>query len=97
MQISLKDVEHIARLARLALTDAEKEEYTRQLNQVLEHMDKLQELNTDNVPPTYHILSDLVNVLRKDQATPGLTLEQALQNAPDRAGDGFRVPKIIEG
>ena len=97
MQITRDEVARIARLARLHLTEAEPEAFTRQLNQVLEHMDKLRELDTDAVQPTYHVLDTLRNVTRPDEVHPGLTREEALRNAPDPAAGGFRVPKIVEG
>lgn len=94
-QIDRDEVNRIARLARLYLDPAEQDAFTRQLNSVLEHMDKLRALDTDEVQPTYHVLP-LVNVFRADEVVPGLTQEEALANAPDPAGGGFRVPKIVE-
>lgn len=94
-QIDRDEVNRIARLARLNLDAAEQEAFTRQLNSVLEHMDRLRGIDTTRVQPTYHVLP-LVNVLREDVVAPGLTQEEALANAPDPAGGGFRVPKIVE-
>ena len=97
MQISRAEVQHIARLARLHLGEAEEEAFTRQLNQVLEHVAKLNELDTTGVEPTYHVLATLRNVWRPDEVRPGLSQQDALRNAPDPAAGGFRVPKIVEG
>jgi aspartyl-tRNA(Asn)/glutamyl-tRNA(Gln) amidotransferase subunit C len=93
--IQRKDVEHVARLARLALTDAEIERMREQLNGILAYIEKLNELDTSDVEPTSHAVP-LVNVMRDDEAGPCLPREEALANAPDRAGDFFRVPRIIE-
>ncbi len=97
MQITRDEVSRIARLARLHLADDEQEAFTRQLNQVLEHMDKLRELDTEAVQPTYHVLDTMRNITRPDEVHSGLTHEEALRNAPDPAAGGFRVPKIVEG
>ncbi|MCL4425254.1 MAG: Asp-tRNA(Asn)/Glu-tRNA(Gln) amidotransferase subunit GatC [Firmicutes bacterium] len=96
MKISTEMVEHVAWLARLAITGEEKEQLSAQLSRILDHMDKLNELDTTEVEPTFHVL-DLRNVLRKDEARPGLTVEAALDNAPEREGNLFKVPKIVEG
>jgi aspartyl-tRNA(Asn)/glutamyl-tRNA(Gln) amidotransferase subunit C len=93
--IQRKDVEHVARLARLALTDAEIERMREQLNGILTYIEKLNELDTSDVEPTSHAVP-LVNVMRDDEAGPCLSREEALANAPDRAGEFFRVPRIIE-
>ena len=93
--IQRKDVEHVARLARLALTDAEIERTREQLNGILAYIEKLNELDTSDVEPTSHAVP-LVNVMRDDEAGPCLPREEALANAPDRAGEFFRVPRIIE-
>ncbi len=92
--ISKKDVEHVALLARLALTDEEKETFTGQLAQILEHAGKIQALDTTAVPPTSHVAS-LTNVLRPDEIRPCLTSEEALSNAPKQEDGGFAVPKIV--
>jgi aspartyl-tRNA(Asn)/glutamyl-tRNA(Gln) amidotransferase subunit C len=93
--ISRKDVEHVARLARLALTDAEIERMRAELSAILSYIDKLGELDTSGVPPTSHAVP-LVNVMRDDELRPCLSVEEMLANAPDRVGDLFRVPRIIE-
>ena len=100
MAITRKEVEHVARLARLALTEEEKERYTAQLGQILGYVEKLSQLNTDHILPTSHVLP-LANVWREDKAEPSTaqTLgapEDLLANAPDREGTLFKVKKIIE-
>ncbi|NTW05391.1 MAG: Asp-tRNA(Asn)/Glu-tRNA(Gln) amidotransferase subunit GatC [Peptococcaceae bacterium] len=92
--ITIADVEYVALLSRLELTEDEKIKYTEQLNAMLEYAGMLEELNTDNIQPTAHVLS-LKNVFREDQATGHLSQEKALQNAPDADGSFFKVPKIV--
>ena len=93
--ISREDVEHVARLARLQLNDDELERMREQLNTILGYIDKLRELDVTNVEPTSHAVP-LVNVMREDEVVPCLPQEQMLANAPDRMGELFRVPRIIE-
>lgn len=93
--ISREDVEHVARLARLALTPDELERMRAQLNAILVHIDALKAVNTDGVEPTSHAVP-VVNVMREDEPRPPFPLEEMLKNAPDRAGQFFRVPRIIE-
>ncbi len=95
MKLSIQEVEHVARLARLALTEEEKELFSRQLSDILTYIQKLKELNTDGVPPTSHVLP-LKNVFREDRVRPSLLRERSLSNAPEQEGGFFRVPKIIE-
>jgi aspartyl-tRNA(Asn)/glutamyl-tRNA(Gln) amidotransferase subunit C len=94
--ISREDVEHVARLARLALTDAEKERMRVQLDAILTYIDKLRALDVDGVEPTAHAVR-LVNVMRDDEITPCLPQDEAVANAPDPSGEFFRVPRILEG
>ena len=89
------DVEHIAQLARLALTDSEKEMFATQLASILSYVEKLGELDTSGVEPTSHVVT-IGNVVREDKVRTSLAKDLALMNAPDRAGDFYRVPKIIE-
>jgi len=89
------DVEHIAQLARLALTDSEKEKFATQLASILSYVEKLKELDTTNVEATSHVVT-IGNVVREDKVIPSLEEDVALLNAPDRAGNFYRVPKIIE-
>jgi aspartyl-tRNA(Asn)/glutamyl-tRNA(Gln) amidotransferase subunit C len=93
--ITRKDVEHVARLTRLALTEAELERMREQLNSILAHLDTLRAVPTEGVEPTSHAV-DVVNVMRDDEAAPCLPREAALANAPDPSGELFRVPRIIE-
>ena len=95
MKISAQDVEHVARLARLALSAAEKERMGRELDGILSYIDKLRALDTTGVEPTSHAVP-VTNVMRDDMASPSLPQAETLANAPDRQGDLFRVPKIIE-
>jgi len=89
------DVEHIAHLARLALTDSEREKFAAQLAGILSYVEKLKELETSGIEPTSHVVT-IGNVVREDKVSPSLAKDDALMNAPDRAGDFYRVPKIIE-
>ena len=94
MPVTIQDVEHVARLARLSFTDAEKGTLTAQLNQILAYMEQLDSLDTSAVEPLSQVI-DLHNVFREDLHRPGVTAEEALRNAPARTGDLFRVPKAI--
>ncbi|MDR3542465.1 MAG: Asp-tRNA(Asn)/Glu-tRNA(Gln) amidotransferase subunit GatC [Desulfosporosinus sp.] len=93
MTISREDVEYVATLARLELTEQETQEYTEQLNSILGYAAMLERLDTDGVLPTAHAVP-LHNVLREDQVGPSIRQEKALQNAPDADEGFFRVPKI---
>lgn len=93
--ISRADVEHVARLARLHLTDEELERMRVQLDAILAYIDKLTALDVEGVEPTSHAVP-LVNVMRPDEVIESLSQADALANAPDRAGEFFRVPRIIE-
>ena len=93
--ISREDVEHVARLARLALTEAERERMREQLDGILAYIDTLRALDTSATAPTSHAVP-LVNVMRDDENRPCLGQDAALANAPERSGAFFRVPKIIE-
>ncbi len=89
-----KDVEHVALLARLALTEEEKVTYTLQLGQILEHAGKIKALNTAKILPTSHVVP-MQNVFREDKTDKCLTSEEALSNAPKQEDGGFVVPKIV--
>ena len=93
--ISREDVEHVARLARLARTPDELETMRTQLNAILVHIDALKAVDTTGVEPTSHAVP-VVNVFREDEPRPPFPVEDMLRNAPDRAGNFFRVPRIIE-
>jgi aspartyl-tRNA(Asn)/glutamyl-tRNA(Gln) amidotransferase subunit C len=89
--IDRDDVLHVARLARLELTDAEVERMTGELSKVLESIQKIGELDLDGVPPTSHVV-EVSNALRPDEPRPSLPREEVLAAAPAVAGDGFAVP-----
>lgn len=93
--LSREEVRHVARLARLHLSDEELERMGEQLDAILAYVDKLRELDVEGVEPTAHAVP-LVDVMRDDEVAPCLPQETALHNAPDRAGEFFRVPRIIE-
>lgn len=95
MKITKKEVEHVARLARLELTDEEKERFTRELNSILTYIDKLNELKTDDVEPTSHVIP-IVNVFREDEVRPSHLREKVLANAPEEEEAFFKVPRILE-
>ncbi len=95
MRIPRDQIEHIAVLARLSLSDEEKDLFATQLGSILEYVEKLNELDTSAVPPTSHVLS-LRNVMRDDITAPSLSREDALANAPAHTEKFYRVPKIIE-
>ena len=94
-KISLAEVEHVARLARLELIDAEKERMRGQLDAIIGYIETLQRVDTTDVPPTAHVLP-LVNVMREDEMRPSYPVEAMLANAPDLEGESFRVPRILE-
>jgi len=94
MAITISDVEKIAQLAKLKLTQDEKEKFTKELSQIIVYVEKLNELNLENVSPTSHVV-DLKNVMREDEVKPWLNQEEALMNAPARHGGFFSVPKVI--
>ena len=89
--IDRDQVLHVARLARLSLTDEETERMASELSGILEHVEAIGELDLDGVPPTTHVVA-LQNVLRPDVVTPSLERERALAGAPDATADSFRVP-----
>jgi len=95
MKISKKEVEHVALLARMKFSETEKEHFTTQMNSILEYMDKLKELDTSRVEPTFHAVAQR-NVFREDAVLPSFPQEVSLSNAPDGDRGFFRVPKIIE-
>lgn len=92
--ISREEVEHVAWLARIELSEEEKHLFTEQFNQILDFFKKIDEVDTEGVPPTYHVL-DLVNVYRKDEVGPSLAAEEALKNAPKREKGFFKAPRIV--
>ena len=95
MKLSREQVEHIADLARLALSDDEVARYQEQLSAILEHFDHLQQLGTEDIPPTASVLP-LRSVMRADEARPSLERDRILANAPDTADGCFRVPPVMD-
>jgi aspartyl-tRNA(Asn)/glutamyl-tRNA(Gln) amidotransferase subunit C len=95
MTLSPEEVEHIARLARLSLSEAEKELYRSQLSSILDHVARLQSLDTHDIPPTFSVLP-LESVTRSDEPVPGLPAQDLLQNAPRLEGEQFRIPPVFE-
>ncbi len=95
MEITKQEVEKVAKLARLHVTESEKDAFAKQLSQILTHVEKLNQYDTKGIEPTSTILGQ-VNVFREDIVRPSLPTEKALANAPEREADGFCVPKIIE-
>jgi aspartyl-tRNA(Asn)/glutamyl-tRNA(Gln) amidotransferase subunit C len=89
------DIEHVAKLARLELTDEETRRLREQLGLILEHAAKVGEVATSDVEPTAYAIPR-ANVLRPDEVAPSLSVEDVLANAPDREDDRFRVPRIAE-
>ena len=95
MKITKEEIEHIALLARLTLSQGEKALFGSQLSSILGYMEKLNELDTENIEPTSHVLS-LSNVMRDDIGTPSIPRGEALKNAPSHTEQFYRVPKIID-
>jgi aspartyl-tRNA(Asn)/glutamyl-tRNA(Gln) amidotransferase subunit C len=95
MPLSLKEVEHIAKLARLELTDEQKTRYREQLEAILDHVAKLQELDTKDVIPTASGSAG-ESPLRADEARPGLSKDELLKNAPKQEGGQFKIPPVFE-
>ena len=89
------DVDHVARLARLALTSEERERFRRQLGIILEHAERVGEVAAEDVPPTSHPVPR-TNVYRPDEVGPCLTTEEALAGAPEVEDGRFKVPPILE-
>ncbi len=95
MSITLKDVDHVANLARLDLTAEEKERFAGQLNAILKYAEKLNELDTDQIEPTTHVLP-ITNVMREDVRKESLPIEKVLLNAPDEEDDQIKVPAVLD-
>lgn len=95
MKLSSQEVEYVAHLARLEITDKEKDKFTTQLNDILLYIDKLKELNTKGVEPMSHAIA-VTNAFREDNIVDSIGTGKSLANAPDARGEFFRVPKVIE-
>ena len=94
-KLTEEQVRHIAKLARLKCSDDEIKEFTGQLGAILEYIAQLEEVDTENVEPLAHCLP-IHNVFRKDEVRPSLSNEEALANAPQRDGEFFVVPKVLD-
>jgi aspartyl-tRNA(Asn)/glutamyl-tRNA(Gln) amidotransferase subunit C len=95
LQVTREQVEKVAKLARLLLAQGEKETFAKQLSQILSHVEQLNRYDTTGVEPTTTVMGQ-ANVFRDDVVRPSLPVEKALANAPEREGDGFCVPRILE-
>jgi len=94
MALSRDDVQHVAQLARLSFSDDEEERMAKEMSQILDHFEKLDELDTSGVPPMSHVL-DVTNVFRADEIESRIDQEQALAPAPETDGGYFQVPKVV--
>lgn len=92
--LSKKNVEHIAWLAHIELSKKEKTLFIKQFNDILEYFKKIDEVDTENVQPTYHVL-DLKNVYREDEATPSMPIKEALKNVPKKEKKFVKAPRIV--
>jgi len=95
MSISREEVKHIALLSRLELSEEEAELFSEHISEILDYVEKLQSLDVEGVEPTSHAVP-MFNVMRDDEVKTHLSLEDALQNAPDKEGPFFRVPRVTE-
>lgn len=91
--ITIKDVEHVAKLARLELTEDEKVKFSKQLGDILKYVEQMNEVNTENVEPMSHAIP-VVNVMRDDKVVTEQTKQELMANAPAKEDGFFRVPKI---
>jgi len=95
MKITRAEVEHVARLARLALEKEELDVLTGQMDAILGYVEQLNELNTDGIVPTAHAVP-MENAFRTDEVKASIGIEKALANAPDAGASGYKVPKVID-
>ncbi|GMQ56872.1 Asp-tRNA(Asn)/Glu-tRNA(Gln) amidotransferase subunit GatC [Vallitalea sediminicola] len=95
MKITKEQVEHVANLARLNLTEEEKEQMTTDMEVIIEFANRINEINIDNINPTAHIIP-INNVFREDIVNPSFSRDELLSNAPNRANGCFSVPRIVE-
>jgi aspartyl-tRNA(Asn)/glutamyl-tRNA(Gln) amidotransferase subunit C len=95
MPVTVTDVRKVARLARLSFSPEEEARLVEELNRILDYVEKLNELDTEGIAPTSHVLP-ISNVFREDEVTPSLPREALLANAPSTSRGYFRVPKVIE-
>lgn len=95
MKLSLEEVDHVALLARLGLRPEEREAMREQLSSILEHINRLQELDTEAIPPTAQVIA-LRNVMRDDEVWPSLPVDAVLQNAPRSEDQMFKVNAVLQ-
>ena len=95
MEITKKSVEYVAQLARLEISENEKDMFTEQLSNILDYVDMLNELDTGKVDPTSHVVP-LLNVFREDEVKESLKQDEVLNNAPEKENGYFKVPRIID-
>ncbi len=95
MSLTSKEVEHVAKLARLDFDDEKKEAFKGQLNDILNYIEMLEEVDVADTEPTYHVLP-IKNIFRKDVVTTSMERSDVLENAPDALSGCFRVPKVVE-
>jgi aspartyl-tRNA(Asn)/glutamyl-tRNA(Gln) amidotransferase subunit C len=95
MSLTAQEVQWVAHLARLQLTEAELETMTRQLSAIVDYVDQLKQVNTDGIEPMAHALA-INNVFREDEPAPSLPVADALANAPGRRGDFYSVPAVLD-
>ena len=93
-RLSKKEVEHTAWLAHIELSEKEKNLFTEQFNDILDYFKKIDEIDTEDVQPTYHVL-DLKNIYREDEETPSLPTKEALKNAPKKEKKFLKAPRIV--
>ncbi|MCY7912443.1 Asp-tRNA(Asn)/Glu-tRNA(Gln) amidotransferase subunit GatC [Bacillus haynesii] len=94
-RISIEEVKHVAHLARLAITDEEAAMFTEQLDSIISFAEELNEVDTENVKPTTHVLQ-MKNIMREDVPDKGLPVEEVVKNAPDQKDGYIRVPSILD-
>ncbi len=94
MAISIKDVEYVAGLAKLELSEKEKKKFQKELDNIIKYIDQLKEVNTEGIPPTSRVIP-MENVLREDEVLKSLSQDEALANAPEKEDGYFKVPKVI--
>ena len=95
MSVTKDEVKYIASLSRLEFNESELEDFTNEFNQILNYIDKLNELDTENIEPLSHPI-EKKNVFRKDKLVASINRDEALKNAPDKTDEYFKVPKVIK-
>lgn len=94
-RLSKEEVEHVAWLARIELSEEEKELFTRQFNDILAYFRKIDELDTEHIPPTHHVIEEQKDILREDEVEPCMPREEALRNAPRKENGHIKAPRIL--